>query len=368
LPSQSPSAHAQTDVSPELDKIRASYLLPGLSALAMKSGKVLAQGAAGVRRNGDPTPLGVDDPINIASCTKWMTATLAGRLVDRGLISWETRVCDCFPEAGTFNGAFREATLDQILAHRAGIQESKTFEQKNLPAIQAQPGSVSALRRRVSDAVLRDPPDVPPGQFLYANQGYVVAATMMELMTGKDWESLMREEVFGPLKMNGATFGQVWNDDPPARAPVGHRLQNGATIPVPWPLLPQKYRNSLQASAGPGGYVVCAFRDWLKFLRVHDGEGPAGYLSPPTEAHLCEPFREVGYGRGVNVVDRRWATPGRALNHSGDIFGQDTVLWMAPARRLIVLAYANCRRGDGLTAKALDEAVGLLIRRYADAP
>lgn len=79
-------AQAQDDVSSDIEAIRNNRNMPGMSALVVKNGYVIAEGAAGFRRQGQPNPLLVTDQINIASCTKWMTATIAGRLVDRGVI------------------------------------------------------------------------------------------------------------------------------------------------------------------------------------------------------------------------------------------------------------------------------------------
>src|SRR5262245_23245139 len=86
----------QININGDLETIRTNRHMPGLSAMAIKQGRIIAQGAAGYRRQGVSTPLLVSDRINIASCTKWMTATVAGRLVDKGIISWNTRVRDVF--------------------------------------------------------------------------------------------------------------------------------------------------------------------------------------------------------------------------------------------------------------------------------
>src|SRR2546425_7437094 len=121
-------ARSQVDVSNDLETIRTNRHMPGLSALAVKQGRIMAQGAAGYRRQGQSARVLVADPINIASCTKWMTATIAGRLVDRGIIGWDTRVRDLFTNYQTFDASFHDATLDQLLAHRAGVQQGITFE------------------------------------------------------------------------------------------------------------------------------------------------------------------------------------------------------------------------------------------------
>ncbi|CAF1496811.1 unnamed protein product, partial [Adineta steineri] len=51
------------DVSADLELIRVNYNMPGLSALAFKNGNIVAQGASGYRRLGNPTPLLVTDRI-----------------------------------------------------------------------------------------------------------------------------------------------------------------------------------------------------------------------------------------------------------------------------------------------------------------
>src|SRR5213592_1729165 len=89
-------ARAQVDISANLETYRTNRHMPGLMAVCIKSGRIMAQGAAGYRRQGQPDRLLLTDHVNLASNTKWMTATIAARLVDRGVINWNTRVCDLF--------------------------------------------------------------------------------------------------------------------------------------------------------------------------------------------------------------------------------------------------------------------------------
>jgi len=141
--------------------------------MVIKGGHILAQGATGHRREGSITPLLVTDPINLGSCTKWMTATIAGRLVDRGIIGWNTRVRDLFDNYLTFNTQFYDATLDQLLCHRAGVQQETTFDTNHWSQFLAVIGTntVPQLRRWVANTVLTDAPEVTPGTYLYANTG-----------------------------------------------------------------------------------------------------------------------------------------------------------------------------------------------------
>lgn len=361
-------AWGQIDVSSDLETIRINRHMPGISAMVVKEGRIMAQGAAGYRRQGNSAPLLVSDPINIASCTKWMTATIAGRLVDRGAISWDTRVRDVFTNYQTFHASFHNATLDQLLAHRAGVQQGSTFQGNHWSQLMAQSGTIFQIRNWVSETVLKDAPEVAPGNYLYSNQGYTVAGTMMEIATGKDWETLIREEVFSPLRMTTATLGQVYDSVLPPKAPVGHDLALGQTVPVARTPMNAATHFRYQASNAPGGFVACSLRDWAKFLHMHATSDNSNYLTLATSARLQQPYTgSEGYGRGIYAVNRSWATPGQALNHSGDIFGQDTVVWMAPARDFIVIVFANCRSADNSTSLALDDAASLLVSRFSSA-
>jgi CubicO group peptidase (beta-lactamase class C family) len=355
-----------TDISADLALIRVARNMPGLSAIALKNGEIVAQGAAGYRRQGDTTPLLVTDPISLGSCSKWMTATIAGRLVDRKVLSWTTQIHECFPNYDSFNSVFRNATLEQFLAHRSGVQQSTTFYERHLSALLTQKGTFCQIRKWVAETVLKDAPEVKPSDFLYANQGYAVAAAMMEQITGEDWETLVQKHIFTPLQMTSAFVGINYDDAIPPKTPVGHDMPLGHTVPIPRPVLNAILLHNDQAATGPAGYIACTLQDWAKFLHAHVTGDRTGYLSVDTAAKLKRPYIGVeGYGLGVSAYNRTWATPGQALVHSGDIFGQDTVFWITPSRDLIVAVYTNCLSVDNSTGLALDNTAGMLIGRYA---
>lgn len=362
-------ATGQADISSELESIRASRKMPGMSAMAFKDGRVVAQGAAGVRKQGNPTPLLVTDPVNIGSCTKWITATVAGRLVDRGLIRWDTRVRDVFPSYLGFDAAFHSATLEQFLTHRSGVQDSQNFVANGYwSQMQRIDGTRSELRHWVCETVLIDPPQVGPGTYLYANQGYTVAARMMELITGKEWETLVQEEIFRPLRLQGGTFGRVYDGSIPPRTPVGHDLGVGQTTPIPRTITSDAQQMRNEAAYGPGGTVICTLADWAKFLQVQATTDINDFLSRDTAAKLQRSFiGEEGYGLGVNIYNRSWAAPGQALTHSGSTYGLNSIFWMAPARDFFLVAFANCYSADNTTSLALDDVARLLVGRYSGA-
>src|SRR4029079_6339969 len=109
------------DLSEILTRGRDEPNLPAVAAAAMKDGKLLALGAEGVRKVGDPTPVNSTDKFHIGSCTKAMTATLAAMFVERGKLRWTDTLAEIFPERATkMHPDYRLVTMEMLLAHRAG--------------------------------------------------------------------------------------------------------------------------------------------------------------------------------------------------------------------------------------------------------
>lgn len=352
----------------ELELIRSRYGLPGLTAMAVKRGHIVGLGAAGVRRHGSGYLISTDDLINIGSCTKWMTATLAGRLVDRGIIAWNTRIRDVFPNHPVFDTAYLDVTLEELLAHRAGVPEGVVWEQRHRSAFATRGGTIGQLRRWVADVTLSDRPQVARGTELYSNQGYTVAAVMLELLTGKSWETLMEEEIFFPLGMTSARIGSSYDaNQSGATAVFGHDQSEPGAAPIPRAPLPGPDLARYQASNGPGGLVICSLRDWARFLHRHALDG-AGFLRAETALKLRTPFAgDEGYALGVGAFNRAFAAPGKALNHNGDILGETSLFWLAPEHDLMLLAFTNTAARGSASAEGRSATASLLLARYRDA-
>ena len=109
----------------DLEALRLRHGLPGAAALVLRAGVVVAQGVVGVRSVTRQEPILLSDPFVIGSCGKSMTATVAARLVARGVIRFETTLAEAFPElAPSMQPAYRGATLQALLSHRSGLPQA----------------------------------------------------------------------------------------------------------------------------------------------------------------------------------------------------------------------------------------------------
>ena len=156
---------------------------------------------AGVRKFGESSKTEVSDIFSIGSCAKSMTAVVAAALVEEGLISWDTKPLDVYPElTGEINADFQNITLKDLLSHQAGVEpfyDGGIFNlHSDYPFIT---GSPEEQRKIFAIWQFKRPPVNDPGTFVYSNGGYAVAAAMLEEVSGNSWEQLIMQRLFKPF-------------------------------------------------------------------------------------------------------------------------------------------------------------------------
>jgi CubicO group peptidase (beta-lactamase class C family) len=138
------------------------------------------------------------DAFHIGSDAKAMLATIVAQEVERGQLRWDTTIEEVLPDVTvTARPEYRHVTLADLLAHRSGLVALYTLDE--LAAVPALSDSVGAQRLKFSTWVLQQSPAATPGTTaVYSNAGYVVAATMLERVTGRRYEELLQRRLFAP--------------------------------------------------------------------------------------------------------------------------------------------------------------------------
>jgi CubicO group peptidase (beta-lactamase class C family) len=329
-----------------LGPIRDEHHLPGLIGAILIGDRLAAAGAIGIRKIGSTQPIKATDQMHIGSCTKAMTATMIGSLVEKGKLSWNSSFRTVFPEmADQFHPQFRSVTLSQLLTHRAGLPLQATWW--------TLPGSTPTEQRyALLTGMLERPPLNQPGStYVYSNVGYVLAGLMAERVANESWESLMRKRLFESLEMASAGFGTPGQSGMVTQ-PWGHHLDGKNIRPTQQDNAP---------AMGPAATVHCSVPDWAKFAALHlAGErGDSKILKPETLRTLHIPPPSCDYAGGWSVVERSWAG-GAALNHNGSNTSWFATIWLAPARNFAILVATN--QGDKQAERACDETASALIR------
>ena len=348
--------HAQpADVSTDLTPFLADGKIPGLAAAAILDGKLIASGASGVRKHGDPTPVTVDDQFHIGSCTKSMTATLAAILVAEGKIKWQSTVAGIFPQIAIHTD-FKNATLLELCSNSGGAAHDVPPDLwKNLTDHPQE--SESAQRDKLLRGILTKAPDYAPGtKNVYSNAGFSIAGAMLEKVSGKSYRQLIHDRLFKPMHMTSAGFGAAGTAGK-IDQPYGHVLRNGAIIPV----TPGSIADNPSAIT-PAGRVHLSVSDFAKYASLHLGTTRLPGLDAAALDFLHTPVApSKDYACGWVIVSRPWAG-GTALTHNGTNTMNYAVMWLAPSKKFA--AVAACNIGGDAGAKACDDAVSLLIRKF----
>ncbi|MCD6394207.1 MAG: beta-lactamase family protein [Planctomycetes bacterium] len=342
-----------------LEPIRKEYKLPALAAVVVSKGKVIGLGAVGERKYKSGVSVTTNDRFHLGSCTKAMTATMIGMLVERGKLRWDMTLAEALPGLA-MNDGYRLVTIRHLLAHRAGLPNASWPSGKTFMDMHKLPGNPRQQRLTYAKLMLNQKPQAKPGEkYVYSNAGFAIAGVIAEEATDTAWEELMRTMLFDPLGMKTAGFGAMGTQgkiDEPWQHKRGLFGQTRA-------IAPGRYSDNPPVIA-PAGTVHCSMGDWAKFVILHLEKGSfAGrqLIKPETLAELRKPYFGGNYAGGWGVLDRSWGG-GRVFSHSGSNNQNYAVVWMAPLKRYAVLVVTN--QGGGSEAKALDKVAATLIRKF----
>jgi CubicO group peptidase (beta-lactamase class C family) len=290
---------------PALDAQLRQSGMPALGAAASRRGSPPNLWVAGRRSIFGAARVTANDQWHLGSVTKSMTATLVARLIEAGVIPWDLCVGDVLGAiAPDMHATYRTATLRHLLSHRAGLPgdlpslQLTTFQLADFAEIRGQ-------RRRYARLALKLNPAGPiESSFQYSNNGYVVAATMLETVLGVPWEELMRTWLFLPLCLKSAGFG------PPdagvfgkLRQPLGHsadldakllRIFGARGIRPVRPELGEIADNP--RVLGPAGRVHMCLPDLLTYLGAHRDR--SDFLRPASWTTLHTPPFGGDYAMG----------------------------------------------------------------------
>lgn len=317
-----------------LEWARSSQNVPAVGAIVIRGGEIAEVGVAGRRSSRGGPLVTTDDLWHLGSITKSMTATLAALLVEDGLVDWDTRTVDVWPEfANQIHAGFRETTLRQLLSHTSGMERDDDWRQ----ASDGQSNSVVERRRAWAAHLLAREPQTTPGQFSYSNVGYVVAGAMLEARTGTPWETLVATRLFAPLGMTRSGFGAPGTRNLEDQ-PLGHWSTTLGFDPV----RPGDSDADGWEAGGPAGRVHVSLGDYARYLQAHlsGAQGVPGLLSVDSFATLHEEVAP-GYALGWSTFEGLAPLQAGGFFHNGSNLRWFAITWFAPSVDTGVLLVTN---------------------------
>jgi CubicO group peptidase (beta-lactamase class C family) len=138
----------------------------------------------------------------IASCSKWLTAALVMQFVDEGKLSLDDKVAKYIPEFDKYFKGY--ITIRHCLSHMTGITDDDKFLKRIL-----QRRKFASLEEEVNEFATRDIRANPGTDFWYGNVGLNIAGRVLEVISKKKFEVLIKTKLFTALGMAKTTFADA---------------------------------------------------------------------------------------------------------------------------------------------------------------
>ncbi|MEU9361649.1 serine hydrolase [Streptomyces sp. NPDC048301] len=187
-----------------------------------------------------------DTVFDLASVSKLFTSILAVQQIERGALELEARVASYLPEFA--GGGKQDVTVRQLLTHTSGFRSW-------IPLYSA-PTREGKLRL-IWDEVLASPPGT---KYLYSDLNLISLQLILEKITSRSQDSLLREEITAPLGMHRTRYNPPASWKPKIAATEDARLPwSGLERGLVWGEVHDENAFSLGGVAGHAGVFSCAW-------------------------------------------------------------------------------------------------------------
>ena len=269
-------------------------------------------------------PLDVDKDtlFQIGSTTKTFTATVLMMLVEEGVIDLEAPVRTYLPKFRVPDElTAKSVTVRHLFTHTAGWV-GDYFDDL---------GRGSDALRRIVQRMGKKTPQLTPMNTVWAynNAGFYVLGRLLEEVTGKVYEDLVKARIFDPLGMDHSFWFP--EDVITYKTAIGHQaLPDGSVRAArPW---------GLTRAANPAGGIVSSAVDQIRYARFHLEGGRTAdgkrLLKAATVKRMQKPHApggsmcdHVGVSWMLEKVDGV-----QTVKHGGTVNGHTSEFLMVPSR------------------------------------
>lgn len=337
-----PAAAQQVDwnrIDATIETMLGRWITPGVAVAVVQNDSVVFARGYGVRRLGEPGPVGPETRFAVASNTKAFTAALlAQQHVDEAL-RIDDRVREHLPDFQMRDPwVSDEMRISDLLTHRSGLPTyggDHLWIGQNLPR--------DEVVRRVR---WLEPTGPFRASFQYQNLMYLVAGQVSAAVAGMDWDQLVARRILDPLGMTSTTTTlaslEGLEDVAAAHEHVGGELRVVDYDDVSG-VAPAAALNSnvldmarwMRANLNGGeldGTRILSDGAVREMQSIHY---PLG-VSPWAEANLGQRFNGYGYGWFISEYKSR-----KVVSHSGGLTGMISLQTMLPEEGIGVVVLTN---------------------------
>ncbi|MFI8520637.1 serine hydrolase [Streptomyces sp. NPDC085481] len=276
--------------------------------------------------------MGEDTVFDLASVSKLFTSILAVQQIERGTLGLEEKVTAHLPEFG--GGGKQDITVRQLLTHTSGFRAW-------IP-LYKEPTREGQLRLLWNEV----PADPPGTVYRYSDLNLITLQLVLEEITGRTLDALLRTEITGPLGMHRTRFNPPLSWRPRIAATEdARRPWSGLDRGMVWGEVHDENAYGMGGVAGHAGVFSCAWDLAVLARTLLNGGayGEARILSPASVELMFTDFNTAfpgdEHGLGFELYQHWYmgamATP-RTAGHTG-FTGTSLVLDPTTDAFLIVL-------------------------------
>lgn len=359
----------KTDIAAQLQR----WQVPGCALAIVQDGEVVYSGGIGTRDNVS-APVTGQTLVQIASCSKAFTATLAGVLATEGLLDFDTPIINYMPDFRLNDDyATMNLTIRDFLCHRTGLPRHELawygtgFSREQL---------MQNLRYLPLNAPIRY-------RFQYCNFNYLIVGALIERVTGMRFEDALKTKLLEPL---GMTASHVYLDEVESQEdhmlafdrPVEYTMDGIRQIPYyrsPAEVQSDDPNERVGDPIAPAGCIVSCPDDMVKWLQFNLNGGKVGdiQLVRPDLMELIRSIHvytgedpavqpeQIGncYALGWSVYNYRGMT---MVEHGGNLNGFSSSTAFFPEKGLGIFLSVNMNTvllPDAIVRDIADKALGM---------
>ena len=291
------------------------------SVLVADNGNVVYKKGVGLANMEWDIPNTPDTKFRLGSITKQFTATLILQLVEQGKIKLDGKLSDYLPDYRKDTGA--KVTIHNLLSHTSGIP-SYTSLPGFFQDVSRNPFTVDDFIKKYASGDLEFEPGT---KFVYDNSGYFLLGAIIEKVTRKPYEQVLKENIFDPVGMKNSGYDH-WGTIISKRAtgysktPKGYQTAAYLDMSIPY----------------AAGSLYSTVEDLYLWDQALYGEK---ILTAKSKELMFKPNLN-NYGYGFVITKTTLAPPTKlavpVIQHGGGINGfNTTIVRMTNDKRLIVL-------------------------------
>ena len=290
------------------------------SVLVAENGKVIYKKGLGLANMEWNIPNEPDTKFRLGSITKQFTATLILQLVEQGKIKLDGKISDYLDAYRKDTGS--KITIHHLLSHTSGVP-NYTALPGFFQGVSRNPYMVAEFIKQYASGDLEFEPGT---KFNYSNSGYFLLGAIIEKVTGKPYEQVLKENILEPAGMKNTGYDhydQIISKRASGYIKTPNGYQNAPYLDM-----------SIPYAAGSLFSTVEDLYLWDQALN-----GDKILSAKSKEAMFTANLSNYGYGfvmRKITLGPNKIVVP--VIEHGGGINGfNTTIVRLVGDKRLIVL-------------------------------